>query len=49
MAHEARSAALREFFTPLVGALGYKFTPRWGDVFIGPEFVISTEWKGELP
>ena len=27
MAHEARTAALREFFTPLVEALGYKFTP----------------------
>ena len=27
MAHEARKQALRDFFTPLVTALGYKFTP----------------------
>ena len=22
---------------------------KWGDVYIGPEFVISTEWVGDLP
>ena len=27
MGHEARVESLREFFTPLVAAMGYKFTP----------------------
>ena len=22
---------------------------RWGDVFVGPEFVLSKEWRGDLP
>jgi ferredoxin-thioredoxin reductase catalytic chain len=27
MSHEARKAALRDFYAPLVTAMGYKFTP----------------------
>ncbi len=22
---------------------------KWGEVYIGPEFVLSTPWEGELP
>ena len=47
MAHEARIAALREFFTPLVGALGYKFTPdaELADFLLEQEAVLE-ESKG---
>ena len=47
MAHEARSAALRELFAPLVGALGYKFTPdqELADFLLEQEAVLE-ETKG---
>jgi ferredoxin-thioredoxin reductase catalytic chain len=50
MAHEARPAALREFFTPLVGAMGFKFTPdtELADFLLEQEAALE-ESKGRRP
>jgi ferredoxin-thioredoxin reductase catalytic chain len=47
MAHDARVAVLREFFAPLVAALGYKFTPdrELADFLLEQEAVLE-ETKG---
>ena len=43
MAHEARPAALRHFFEPLVAAMGYKFTPdrEMADFLLEQEAVLE--------